>query len=150
MGKAAAPCGVRWDNAEPGTSTCSQAEEPAPSLPDLGLLCMDRIKVLIEGHPAKEGEPWCHNSPGCLHENKIYSGCLPLTRAGTTPLGSAAGSSERKDHCTTMIYVSYPPIISRRRVQGSPCCLCPLTPCLFLCSCSLSQMITQHTFKGPA
>lgn len=34
--------GLRWDKAEPGTRTGSQAEEAAPSLPDLGLLAMDK------------------------------------------------------------------------------------------------------------
>lgn len=34
--------GLRWDKAEPGTSTGSQAGEAAPSLPDLGLLGMDK------------------------------------------------------------------------------------------------------------
>lgn len=49
--------GVRWDSAEPGTSLCSQAEEPAPSLPDLGLLCMDKIKVLIEATLHRKESP---------------------------------------------------------------------------------------------
>lgn len=48
----------------------------------------------------------------------------------------------------------FPRAPSHHLTEKSPglslCCLCPLIPCLFLSSCCLSQMITQHTFKGPA
>lgn len=112
--------GVRWDSAEPGTSMCSQAEEPAPSLPDLGLLCMDKIKVLIEATLQRKESPDARTLlDGFMKIKWLLDVCLSPGR--NYSFGSAAGSWEKKDHCTTIIYVSYPPIISCRRVQGSPC-----------------------------
>lgn len=142
--------GVRWDNAEPGTSMCSQAEEPAPSLPDLGLLCMDKIKVLIEATLQRKESPDARTLlDGFMKIKWLLDVCLSPGQELQLWKCCRILGEKRSLHNNYLCFLS-----SHHLMQESPglslCCLCPLTPCLVLSPCSLSQMITQHTFKGPA
>lgn len=125
-------------------SMCSQAEEPAPSLPDLGLLCIDKIKVLIEATLQRKESPDARTLlDGFMKIKWLLDVCLSSGQELHLWKCSRILGEKRSLHNNYLCF-----LCSHHLTQKSPglslCCLCPLTPSCPLPLLPLSDDYTTH------